>query len=130
VLGDRGTGSGGGAAQRHHHRKSLAPHSGHRHVLAIGGFGLPILPVLAIAGRAHVGSLPWPGAGFVLAVLALLGAALARAAWAGGWSLGLGGSMLLWLAAWGWVAWRLAPAWWRERCDGSRGCAGPDDAGC
>jgi uncharacterized protein involved in response to NO len=100
------------------------------HGLAIGGFGLPILLVLAIAGRAHVGLPPCPGAGFVLAVLALLGAALARAAWAGGWSLGLGVSMLLWLAAWGWVAWRLAPAWWRERPDGARGCAGPSEGGC
>jgi uncharacterized protein involved in response to NO len=100
------------------------------HALAIGGFGLPILLVLAIAGRAHVGLLPWAGPGFVLAVLALLGAAAARAAWAGGWAQGLGAAALLWLAAWAWVAWRLAPAWWEERPDGSRGCAGPDDGAC
>jgi uncharacterized protein involved in response to NO len=100
------------------------------HALAIGGFGLPILLVFTIAGRAHVGLAPWPGLGFVLAVLALLGAALARGAWAGGWAAGLAGSLLLWLAAWGWVAWRIAPGWWRGRSDGQSGCAGPLEGGC
>jgi len=104
-----------------------------RHGLAIGGFALAlaILLVLCIAGRAHVGLPALAGWGFPLAVGGLLAAALARA----GMAIGLAGvgtvAFLTWLVVWGWVVWRLAPAWWQRRQDGRRGCDGPDDEqGC
>ncbi|MFT3665901.1 NnrS family protein [Piscinibacter sp.] len=100
-----------------------------RHVLGIGAFGLAILTVFVIAGRAHCGLWPDERPWVPAAALALLGAAAARALSA----LGIGdaptGLLLaaaLWMLAFGAVLMRLAPAWRRERADGRRGCQGPD----
>jgi uncharacterized protein involved in response to NO len=102
-----------------------------RHGLLIAGFALPILLVLCIAGRAHVGLAPLSGIGFPLAVVATLGAVLARASMAFGNVLAASVALVLWLAVWSWVLRVLAPAWWRPRADGGWGCDGPADTrGC
>ncbi len=99
-----------------------------RHLIAVGGFGLAIFMVMAIAGRTHVGvaldERPWLPA----AVLLLLGAAAARvvAALDGSW-LALLAAALAWLLAFGGMAAYSLPLWWRCRADGQRGCQEPLD---
>lgn len=101
-----------------------------RHLIAVGGFGLAIFMVMAIAGRTHVGvaldERPWLPA----AVALLLAAALLRvaAALAGSWPALLAAG-LAWLLAFGWMAAHSLPLWCRARSDGRRGCQEPLDGG-
>jgi uncharacterized protein involved in response to NO len=108
----------------------LAEHGGWqsagRHALSLAVFGLSIYGVFMIAGRNHIGlpldTRPWVLSGALL----LPAAALLRGAWSvTGTAWLLPASGLAWLAAFGLVAWRLLPLWWRPRADGLYGCQGP-----
>ena len=100
--------------------------SGGRHLLAVGGFGLAIFMVMAIAGRTHVGvaldERPWLPA----AVALLLAAAALRvaAALGGAWQALLAAG-LCWMLAFAWMAAHSLPLWWCPRSDGQRGCQEP-----
>ncbi len=105
-----------------------------RHLLAIGGFGLGIAAVMVIAGSTHSGVVPseraWvPAAMGGIGVAALLRAAAGwpEVAWTA-WILAAGA----WVLAFGLLAWRLLPVWWRPRRDGLSGCEEPveEGAGC
>lgn len=98
-----------------------------RHVMALTGFGLGILGVLAIAGRNHVG-LPLDERKWLpLAAMLLVAAAVLRAAAplieATSWALL--GAGVAWCGAFALVLWRLVPAWCTARADGRVGCAEP-----
>lgn len=105
-----------------------------RHTLSLAVFGLGIFCVFAIAGRNHVGlaldERPWVPLAAALLLLAAVLRALASTVGTA-WLMPAAG--LAWLAAFGLVAWRLVPLWWRARGDGLYGCQGPDgdtDEGC
>lgn len=99
-----------------------------RHVVAVGGFGLAIFMVMAIAGRTHVGvaldERPWLPAAVALL---LLGAGLRAAAALGGWWQALLAAGLAWMLAFGWMTAYSLPLWWGPRSDGRRGCQEPLD---
>lgn len=99
-----------------------------RHLVAVGGFGLAIFMVMAIAGRTHVGvaldERPWLPAA---ATLLLAAAALRVAAALGGpWQMLLAAG-LAWMLGFAWMAVRSLPLWWCPRADGLRGCQEPLD---
>lgn len=109
---------------------AFSPSAG-RHLLTVGAMGISILAVLCIAGRTHSGYAldrrPW----VPLATVALLLAAILRAA------AGLPGmptATLNLLAGLGWlVAFALAcrylgPIWLSPRPDGGQGCEEPQEA--
>ena len=96
-----------------------------RHLLAVGGMGLSIFVVLCIAGRVHSGrpleTRSWAPVGAV----AIVAAALLRAA--SGLSGGSGFALtilagLAWILAFALYALYMAPVLWSARSDGVAGC--------
>jgi len=97
-----------------------------RHLVAVGGFGLAIFMVMAIAGRTHVGvaldERPWLPAA---AALLLAAAELRVAAALGGPWQALLAAGVAWMLAFAWMAAHSLPLWWCPRSDGLRGCQEP-----
>ncbi|MBD7977671.1 NnrS family protein [Serpens gallinarum] len=108
------------------------PLSAGRHLLTIGGLGLSIFAVIAIAGRTHSGEAldprPWVP---ISAVLLVLGALLRLGASLPGWPYQalLGASGLAWIVAFALALRYLGMVFVSPRRDGGTGCEEPLDAG-
>ncbi len=100
--------------------------SGSLHLLTIGGLGLSIYAVIAIAGYTHSGlekdDRAWvPVGACLLAASAPLRVIAAAAEAPTPW---LALSAALWCAAFALMGWHMLPVFMRPRADGRSGCAG------